>query len=269
MTKNKKRKTILRTIAENEGVGIARAGMLHDRERLGKNLDPGTKFALNREWSTGWSLCTVGRGPVKVHFASDSPYSLINDPDKVGATQGIPHYVITKGTHAQRFRFLDGIRRQISENVSSNEVVLRETRLEDDLSSLIAMHGSRRNAMAEVGAENFVDLRIDAIRKNGTFDDDTSYIYVFIYDWHELMANASDVFKNQVDWLLGYGKETGIHFIISAGLEDEHVKMWDEQSMVRFITIRNTDAGQLESAVTKIGGLWWDVEIPTWGKGVL
>jgi hypothetical protein len=266
MTKNKKRKTILRTIAENEGVGIARAGMLHDREREEQVLDPAQRFLLNREKGIGWTLKRDVGWNIKVHFDSDSFDSLVHTQEQTAQKRGIPHYVIDKGTQAQRFRFMNDIRKQLEGHFAVNVTVLEKKRIQTTLTSLSVIQHMRMADMAKAGVESFAELREKFIKEHASalIDFAPAYNYVFIYDWEELMADASDEWKDIVLSLLETGKKAGIHFIISTGSDDRYVKAWDEQGLVRFITIRSAYSGNPESAVTKIQDVWREIQIPTW-----
>lgn len=267
MTKNKKQKAVVREIARTEGVSFTRAALLDERKCEQKPLSKDVELFLNRERWAGWSLETVDRHRIAVHFDSDSPDSLVNDPVKAGKEAGIPHYVIAKGTQAQRFRFLNDVRRQIEEHLSARSFVLHTHRLENDLSALIALHGSRKDAVAEAGVESFADFRVKTIMDegaSGAYDVAKKYVYVFLYDWERTMAEASPVLKNQMNFLLEHGKDSGIHFIISTGTEDENVQMWDVRKMVNFITIRSAYSGQADTAVTRIAGAWENIQIPNW-----
>lgn len=265
MTKNKKQKAAIREIARTEGVSFTRAALIDERKCEQKPLSKDVEFFLNRERWAGWSLETTDNRRLTVHFDSDSPDSFVNDPNNKRQDIGVPHYVLAKGTQAQRFRFMNDIRMQVSENLSSRATVLHTHRLQDELSSLIVLHGTRKAEIAESGAENFADFRVKSIMNEGApgaYDDSKKYVYVFLYDWERMMAGASHIVKNQMNFLLGYGKETGIHFIISTGVEDENVEMWDVQKMVNFITIRSAYSGQPESAVARIAGQWTGLQIP-------
>lgn len=268
MTKNKKRKAILRTIAESEGVGIARAGMLHDRDRqpVDESVDKALQVILNIERHLGWFLKTTDGHEIKVHFDSDSIESLVTSKDDFLRSKGIPHYVVNKGAQAQRSRFLHGIRAQVNASPGASGYVLSRQTMGIHLKSLTNLHAMRLDSINEAGADNFAHYRKLSIRNNGThmLGVAQDYAYVFIYDWDELMTYASDDIKDMVHFLLEHGKKTGIHFIISTAADDKYVKAWDERKLVRFITIRNPREGQEESAVTKIKDLWTGIKIPNW-----
>ena len=52
VTKNKKRKTAIRELAEAEGVGVARAGLINDRGRESAILAWGTEWEQYTVWGT-------------------------------------------------------------------------------------------------------------------------------------------------------------------------------------------------------------------------
>jgi len=268
MTKNKKRKSAVREVARAEGLSFTRANLLNDRNgNDGSDIlkENATKFFLAtvEPW-IGWNLKTINHPSFTafVAFDSNSPNSRVTRSVDVRNKTGIPHWVIAGGTQEQRFRFLDGIRDEIESSIAAYGNVLSKRHREAQLSLWTQMHKNRLRSIERGDVENFAQLRIRDLEEYGSenLNNILSYVYLFIYDWHETMADASQETKDAVQYLVEHGKKTGIHVVISVQATDEYVSAWGRDRMVRWIKINDRDESETVPPGLRNNWEWIKVE---------
>lgn len=266
MTKNKKRKNAVRAIALENGFGVARAGMLNDRNRDQYRLYE----VFRRERSLAWTLDTfegsrfAGGEVVTFHHNSDSPESLIWSEAVTKARRGTPHYLIDKGTKEQRFSMMNEILRQTGNTEFSYGGILPKENLSLHVDVLMNQHTLRLRQLEEYEAASFPGLRIAYAARHGADDmvKAPPYSYVFIYDWDEVMADVSAEVIAKVRFLMEHGKKTGMHFIVSTGGDYREVSGGDENIVLKSIVIQKDNGAGESYALINVNGIWTRLVIP-------
>lgn len=260
MTKNKNRKSAVREIAKSEGIGIARAGLINDRNRLASNINA----AMEYERNLAWYLTATDGSKIQIHFDSDSVDTKLWSKNVIRTKRGIPHYLIDSGTQSQRFNLLDSIRGQLELMTEASVRTLDYSSPVWMLDGFLLMHKARLKDLATYGVKSHAELRARLIAEYGIEEikNARKYFFLFIYDWDVLMADASEEVKNQVRFLIEHGKKTGIHIIASTGGGYAEVRGGNENAMTKSIVVQKPNATGDEYALINHDGVWTRLQVP-------